>query len=85
MNTLRYNIRTAKHTWPDKITLWIAWHLPRFLVKWCYVRVAAHATTGRYGNANPDELSIMEALKRWKTDNAGSPPVTYTDHRNTAG
>ena len=49
----------------EKVTLWVAWHLPRRLVMWCYFRVAAHATGGKYGNTNPCDLNIMEAIKRW--------------------
>jgi hypothetical protein len=85
MQSLRFKYYGIKNTWPDKFTSWLAWHLPRFLVKWCYVRVAAHATTGRYGNTNPDRLGMMEALKRWDTNNMGNPPITHTDERNTAG
>jgi hypothetical protein len=32
---------------------------------WCYVRVGAHATTGRYGDTVVPELSMMDALQRW--------------------
>ena len=55
----------VKNTWVEKFWRWIAWHLPRRLVTWCYCRVIAHATTGQYGNTDPSELPVMEAWNRW--------------------
>lgn len=49
----------------EKIAMALAWHLPRWLVKWAYVRVGAHATTGQYENTVVPELSMVDALKRW--------------------
>lgn len=47
----------------------IAWALPRKIVMWAYIRVVAHATTGKYGNTIVPELSAMDALKRWDESN----------------
>lgn len=49
----------------DAFWMWVAWHLPRRLVMWCYVRVGAHATTGQYSATVVPDLPMMEALKRW--------------------
>ncbi len=49
----------------DALLRTIVWKLPKRLVMWGYIRVAAHATTGKYGNTVVPELSMMEALKRW--------------------
>lgn len=46
----------------------IVWRLPRRIVYWAYIRVAAHATTGVYGNTVVPELTMMDALKRWDED-----------------
>jgi hypothetical protein len=51
----------------ERIITGIAWALPRELVMWCFVRVAAHATMGEYGNNTPDNVSIMDALQRWRS------------------
>jgi hypothetical protein len=51
--------------WVDKFWLFIAWHLPKELVKWCAVRLGAFASTGKYGNTNVPEMTFMDALKRW--------------------
>jgi hypothetical protein len=49
----------------EKIYIWVAWHLPRTLVKWCAVRVGAHATVGRYSGQVVPDLKFMDALERW--------------------
>ena len=49
----------------EKIWMWLVRLLPKTLVMWCYVRVAAHATTGEYSNTVVPELTMMDALKRW--------------------
>jgi len=49
----------------ERFLMFIAWKLPKVLVKWCYVRVAAHATQGKYGSTIVPEISMMDALKRW--------------------
>ena len=54
-------------TTAEKIWMWIAWHLPKELVKWASVRLMAHATTGEYGKCNTPSTTIIEALERWDT------------------
>lgn len=49
----------------EKITMFIAWHLPKPLVMWCAIRVIAYATQGKYSNQVVPELSAMDALQRW--------------------
>jgi len=49
----------------EKLTIAIAWALPRSLVKWCAVRVMAHATTGKWGHEPTPALLATDALKRW--------------------
>jgi hypothetical protein len=43
----------------------IVWHMPERFIMWSYIRVAAHATTGKYGNTVVPEITMMEALNRW--------------------
>lgn len=63
---LRYDlIRYDMHKVPEKLWVWIAWHLPRQLVLWCAVRLMAHATTGQYGSQEIGTVSILDALNRW--------------------
>lgn len=54
----------------DKIYRYIAWKLPRKLVMWCYMRVAAHATTGRWSQTIVPDLSMMDAIQRWDESNS---------------
>lgn len=58
-----YELSKAK----QRTVQWVAWHLPHELVMWCYFRVAAHATTGKYGNSNACDVLMMDAIKRWDT------------------
>lgn len=52
----------------ERIWTWIAWRLPRPLVKWCAIRLMAHATTGPYSHQIVPELRAMDALQRWVTE-----------------
>ena len=52
--------------WRSLLYRKIATWLPRELVMRCYMRVAAHATTGKYErDTNVCDLPMMEAVKRW--------------------
>ena len=59
----RYRLRELK----EKVTIKIAWKLPKYLVMWCAVRLMSYATVGEYGNQHPGDISIMDALKRWES------------------
>ena len=48
--------------------LGLAWLIPSKLCYFCFVRVMAHATTGKYGNTVVPDLTGMEALKRFGDD-----------------
>ncbi len=50
----------------EKLWIYIAWKLPKPLVKWCVIRACAHATTGQYGDTVVPELSMMDMIKRWE-------------------
>jgi len=49
----------------EKLTIWIAWHLPRYLVMWCACRVMAYATQGQWSSQVVPDLTVLDALKRW--------------------
>lgn len=49
-----------------KLQMWIANHLPRWLVYWAAIRLMAHATTGKYDTTIVPELNAIDALKRWE-------------------
>jgi hypothetical protein len=49
----------------DKFYMWIAWRLPKNLVKWVSIRLIASATSGKYSNTIVPELTAIDALKRW--------------------
>jgi len=49
-----------------KIQMTIAWAMPKWLVKWCAVRLIANATTGKYSDQIVPELTAVDALERWE-------------------
>ena len=44
----------------------LAWWLPRKLVMWCFIRVVANATQGKWSSQVVPELTAMDALQRWE-------------------
>jgi hypothetical protein len=52
----------------DAAIRFIVWRLPKRVVMWAYIRVAAHATTGPYGSTVVPELTMMDALRRWPSE-----------------
>ncbi len=55
-----------KSDWRNRVASWIAWRLPRRVVGWCAVRVAAHATTGEYSDTIVPDLTALDAIQRWE-------------------
>ena len=51
----------------EKIQMWFAWKLPRWLVKWAAVRLMASATQGKHSSTIVPELTAMQALDRWES------------------
>jgi hypothetical protein len=49
----------------ERITIWLAWHMPKRIAYWCTIRVASNATTGKYSDQVVPDLKVMEALARW--------------------
>lgn len=49
----------------DRFYRWLAWKLPRGLVKWTSMRLIAHATQGQYSTTIVPELTAMDAFDRW--------------------
>lgn len=50
----------------ENFEMWIAWRLPKWLVKWASIRMISHATQGIYSSTIVPELGAMDALKRWE-------------------
>lgn len=50
----------------DKLKMWFAWHMPKWLAYWCTVRLGVHATTGRFSDQVVPDLTYMDTLKRWE-------------------
>lgn len=68
-NSSMFAYRMGLYKIPEKVGVFVAWHLPRFIVYWCAIRLFAHGTAGRWGNTDPGKMDCMEALKRWEQPN----------------
>ena len=44
---------------------WLSYHLPRELVYFCCIRMAAYATTGKYQDQIVPELTWDQMCRRW--------------------
>ena len=55
----------SKEVMKEKLMMWIAWKMPKWLVYQCAIRLGANATTGKYGSQIVPDLNFMDALKRW--------------------
>lgn len=49
----------------EKFWIALAWAMPHDLVKWCALRMMAHATTGQWGHEVTPALLMTTALQRW--------------------
>ena len=49
----------------ERIAIKVAWMLPRRVALWAMIRVAAHATSGPWGNEDPDSIGYKEMHDRW--------------------
>lgn len=51
----------------EKFQVWVAWKMPHWLVKWCSVRLMAHATaTDEYCHILVPDLTCVDALRVWR-------------------
>lgn len=49
----------------ERIAMALAWRVPRRLAYWCFIRVAAHGTTGPWSHQVVPDLKVFDALERW--------------------
>ena len=52
----------------ERICIWIAWRLPRGVVKWTFYRVLANATSGQHSNQDAVALTWQQAADRWEAE-----------------
>ena len=48
----------------EKLQTAIVWRLPRWVIKWAFIRAMAYATQV-YHDKQPDEIGLMTALEAW--------------------
>ena len=49
----------------EKLAIKIAWLLPRRVALWAMIRVAAHATSGRWGHEYAGDVDYAKMHDRW--------------------
>lgn len=47
---------------------WLAWKLPRGLVRWCSVRLMAASSCGSHSDRVVSEITCLDALNNWDGD-----------------
>ena len=51
----------------EKIWIWIAWRLPKELVKWAFIRLAVNASASEiYKDTEVPTITLLDALGVWK-------------------
>ncbi len=64
MKSLRFELRYQLHRRNEKLQMFIAWHTPRWLVRWVVVRAFAQATMTPPGSQmHPDEVGYSMVAK----------------------
>lgn len=50
----------------ETILIWLAWHMPKELVKWAAIRMMATASANeKYRDTAASELTCFDALEVW--------------------
>ena len=62
MLRLKFELRYLIYRYNEKAQMFIAWHLPKWLVRWTVVRAFAKATTYA-GDRHPDEIGYNDVCK----------------------
>ena len=66
---IRWYFEDTVGRWPQKVSMFIAWHLPHSVVMWCAVRVGAKYSTSDEavldGEDEVPKMTFMNALKHW--------------------
>ena len=50
----------------ERFWIWLSWKSPRRFIYWATIRLAAHATTGKFSDTIVPELTVIDALTRWE-------------------
>ena len=50
----------------ERFCQWLACKLPKRVAFWCFMRVCANATTGKYGTDTPTGMTWETIYDRWE-------------------
>jgi len=65
-NWWKYAMRERMRRLKERALIAIAWAMPRGVVYWCAIRLGVHATQGPYSRTVVPELTVLDALQRWR-------------------
>jgi hypothetical protein len=57
-------LRGGLYHWVERRQMWVAWHVPKWLMRWVVIRAFAKATTGDYGDTEPDKVTFRMLFER---------------------
>lgn len=64
MKSLLFELRYQLHKRNERLQMFVAWHCPRWLVRWTVVRAFAKASQGPENmDKHPDELGYSDVAK----------------------
>lgn len=67
-NWWKYQVRPALHARVEACQMWVAWHLPNWLVRWTYIRVVATASsTPALCHTHAPDIRAMDALAAYES------------------
>ena len=49
----------------DKISEWVALHLPKRVVHWCLMRAWSYGVQGKYSHSDVNRVTASTIVKRW--------------------
>ena len=64
--SIQFNYVLLRRSMSVRFWQWLAFRMPPVLVYHCTIRAGGYATVGKYGGDCPDDVSVMEVLKRWE-------------------
>lgn len=62
LRRIRWELQYQAHKRLERLQMWVAWHSPRWLVRWTVVRAFAQASRFA-GDKHPDEIGYNAVAK----------------------
>jgi len=70
-----FDLMMRRHTIKHKLIFWFVWKLPKEVVEIATVRTWANATSGKFSCDAPQDITVDQALKRWRSEDGGDKTI----------